>query len=950
DVTHNPPVPAANEPVVVTARVHDPDGIASVQLKYRLDPSATIISVPMKDDGTGGDVVAGDGLYSGAIPGQANGLVAFYVEATDQFLPAATSRFPNNAPTRECLVRFGESVPSGSFPSYRIWMTQATFNTWDARNNLNNTLNDVTFVLGNQRVIYNVGAVFAGSPYIAPGFSTPNGNRCGYALEFPPDDLLFGNTQLQLDWPGGHGNENTAIQEEMAYWMAAQMNVPYSHRYFIRLTVNGVTDMQRGGVFEATQQPGSDFLEQWSPGNTDGGFYRIDRGFEFNDGGGLSADPEPQLLIYNTPDLVNGGNKKKLEKYRWYWLKRSFDSANDYTNVFVMADALNSTSPEPYTSKTEGIADVEQWMSIFCAEHIINNFDSWGHDIGKNMYMFIPNKGRATLYMYDLDWLMLVSPNGPGNYSASTGPLFVSDDPRITAMYNHPPFRRAYFRAVQDAVDYAFVQSKYEAVMDAKYNALVANGITLCDGQALVAPTLVKNWFRDRRAYLVSQLATVASPFTVSGPTTINVTSNLVTLNGTSPITVKTIEINGEARPLVWTSVTNWTVRLAVTGATNNLAIAGYDSRGNLVSGASNNVILIYNGTPPPATPSVVINEIMYSPTVPDAEYVELFNPSSSFAFNMAGWRFNGLDYTFPEGSYLAPRGLMVLAKSHTAAYTAYSTNLVIYDFYNGNLQANGETLTLINPARTTNEVDVVISRLRYENVLPWSTNANSAGNALQLIDAAQDVSRVGNWTGNASWVFVTRTGNILNGTNILLWLTVRGNAYVDDISLVGPEGTNVVINGDFESGSTAPWIVSANYNTSFVSSEVSHSGQRSLFLNGTSAGGSSVNTSLQQWLLPRVTPNATYTLSYWCYANTNAITVAMRTVPGGNLNMSTNVAKLVATPGAMNPPATTLPTFPKLWLNEVQPENVNSIADNHGQHDPWIELHNSGTDPIALD
>ncbi|HKQ40028.1 MAG TPA: lamin tail domain-containing protein [Verrucomicrobiae bacterium] len=949
DVTHNPPVPAANEAVLVTARVHDPDGVASVQLKYRVDPSATIFSVPMVDDGSGPDAVAGDGLYSATLPGQGvNVLAAFYVEAADQFTPPATSRFPNNAPTRECLVRFGESVPPGSFPSYRIWMTQATFNAWDGRNNLNNTMNDITFVLGNHRVIYNASAVFAGSPYIAPGFSTPTGNRCGYALEFPADDPIFGNTQLQIDWPGGHGNENTAIQEEMAYWIAAQINVPYSHRYFIRLTVNGVTDMQRGGIFEATMQPGGDFLEQWSPGNTDGGFYRIDRAFEFDDAGStLIAQPEPQLLLYNTPDLVNGGLKKKLEKYRWYFLKRSFDSANDYTNLFVLADSLNAAVPEPYTSKSEGLIDIEQWMSIFCVEHIINNFDSWGHDIGKNMYMFIPEKGRATLYMYDLDWLMLVA---AGSYPANSGPLFLSDDPTITRMYNHPPFRRAYFRAVQDAVDYAFVQPKYEAVMDAKYNALVANGITLCDGQALVAPTLVKNWFRDRRAFFVSQLATVASPFTIAGPTNITVTSNLVILSGTAPITVKTIEIDGVARPLTWTSVTNWTLRLPVVGATNDLSIAGYDSRGNLVPGASNRLTVVYDGAPPSETPSVVINEIMYSPSVPNAEYVELFNASTSFAFDMGGWRFNGLDYTFPEGSYLAPRSVMVLARDRTAAYTAYSTNLIIQDFYDGNLQANGETLTLIKPAQATGEVDVVISKVRYEDVLPWSTNANFSGNALQLIDPAQDVSRVGNWTGNPSWVFVTRTGNILNATNLLLWIPTRGNAYVDDISLVGPEGTNVVINGDFESGSALPWIITPIYSSSVVSSDVSHSGKQSLFLNGTANGGGTVGTTVQQYLLGKITPNATYTLSYWCYANTNSVAVSMRTVQGGNLATSGTTVKLAASPGAINTPLAAMPAFPKLWINEVQPENSNIIADNNAQHDPWIELYNVGIDPIALD
>lgn len=83
-----------------------------------------------------------------------------------------------------------------------------------------------------------------------------------------------------------------------------------------------------------------------------------------------------------------------------------------------MADALSAGSLEPYTAHTDALADVEQWMGIFAAEHIINNFDSWGHDIGKNMYMFFPENGRAQIYMFDLDWLMLVA---AGSYPANPG-------------------------------------------------------------------------------------------------------------------------------------------------------------------------------------------------------------------------------------------------------------------------------------------------------------------------------------------------------------------------------------------------------------------------------------------------------------------------------------------------------------------------------------------------
>jgi hypothetical protein len=954
DVTHSPPVPAVNQPVLVTARVHDPDGLGSVQLRYRLDPNVTLTSIPMLDDGTGGDAVAGDGLYTATLPGQsANTLVAFRVQATDGFTPGATATFPNDAPVRECLVRFGESVPTGTFPSYRIWMTQATFNTWDARNNLNNTLNDVTFVLGNDRVIYNAGAVYAGSPYIAPGFSTPSGNRCGYTVEFPPDDPFLGDTTLVLDWPGGHGNETTGIQEQMAYWIADQINAAFSHRYFIRLTVNGVTDMQRGGVFEAVLQPGADYLEQWSPGDSDGEFFKIDRSFEFSDAGGLIADPQPQLRVYTTPDLVNGGTKKKTEKYRWYWSKRSFDSANDCTNLFVLADALNAVSPQPYTSQTEALADVEQWMRIFAVEHIINNFDSWGHTIGKNMYMYFPQEGRAQIYMFDLDWLMLVSPGGPGNYTASTGPLFAADDPTVTRMYNHPPFRRAYFRAVQDAVSNAFVTAKYEAVMDAKYSALVANGITLCDGQPLTAPTAVKTWFSQRRTYLVSQLSNVAAPFTITGTNNFTVSSNLVILTGTAPIAIKTIEVNGIAWPVTWTSVSNWTMRLPVDAATNVLTIVGYDLRGNLVAGASNVVTIAYSGPTPEPAGSVVINEIMYHPVVPDAEFVELLNASTNVAFDLSGWRFNGLDYTFPEGSLIAPRGLLVLAKDRTAANVAYGTNFLAFDVFDGNLQANGETLTLIQPGGT-NGPDQIIDKIRYENTTPWPESANGMGASLQLVDPLQDNARVSNWSdGSSGWRFFSYTG-VAGGSRLVVYLeNAIGDVYLDDISLVAgsvPEsGPNLVRNGDFEGPLTTnmggPWsFFGAGVANTSIDTAVAHQGNGSLHLVFTTPGGA---TYLYQDTIPIVT-NTTYTLSYWYLPVTNDLKLTTRL---SSQYRPTNPLKtLVFTPGTANFVGGGIAPYPPLWINEVQPENVNGISDNNGQRDPWIELYNAGASAIALD
>jgi hypothetical protein len=46
---------------------------------------------------------------------------------------------------------------------------------------------------------------------------------------------------------------------------------------------------------------------------------------------------------------------------------------------------------------------------------------------------------------------------------------------------------------------------------------------------------------------------------------------------------------------------------------------------------------------------------------------------------------------------------------------------------------------------------------------------------------------------------------------------------------------------------------------------------------------------------------------------------------------------------------AATLPTFPPLWINEVEPINLTGITNSAGQHAPWLELYNPTTNAVSL-
>jgi hypothetical protein len=607
--------------------------------------------------------------------------------------------------------------------------------------------------------------------------------------------------------------------------------------------------------------------------------------------------------------------------------------------------------------------------------------------------MFFPRHGRAQIYMFDLDWLMLVA---AGSYPPTSGPLFLSDDPTVTRMYNHPPFRRAYFRAVQSAVNKGFDQPKYEAVMDAKYNSLVANGITMCDGQALVAPTAVKTWFSQRRGFLVGELNAVASPFTVNGPTTITTNRNLVSISGTAAFNIKTIEFNGVPYSITWTTVSNWIARVPVNMATNPITILGYDRDGALVSGASNRVTVVFTGGMEQAPGNIVINEIMFRGAVEDSEYIEFYNGATNTTFDLSNWRVNGLDYTFPEGSTIGPRSFLVLARNQSVFSVRYGGAISVFGEFSGDFQNDGETISLLDT--NGNYID----RVRYEPSLPWPTTANGTGSSYQLIDARQENARAGNWfssfvpavlTGGVStpaqtndgWRFASVSGNIAGGAGggqmrLLIYLgTELGSALIDDISVVAGTnagvGFNFVRNGDFELLAPGPlleeppvtnsWSVGTNYTNTVVVSDLVHGGGGALKLVASSFGNGFPRL-VSQLLSPAPVANTTNTLSFWYWATNSSTNLTVRFLNSAQLNMAMNINVTVTpasyvppmivrpatnylSPGAANQGTTNLPVFPPLWINEVQAENVSGIADGFGEREPWVEIYNTSTNTVSL-
>jgi hypothetical protein len=924
DVSHRPVLPQPGEAIRVMAQVHDSGGGGTVKLYYRIDPTPWSNSENrvMNDVGIDGDFMAGDGIYTGVIPPQGSrALIAFYVEATP-------NRFPSDAPSRECLIRVGDAPLANAFGTYRFWMTQASHDFWANREKMSNEDIDCTFIYGN-RIVYNIGAHYSGSSYTAPIYTTPTGALCGYDLLFPEDDLMLGEDHLTLDWPI---RDPSNQREQLMYWFLEQFGLPNMYRRYINLFVNGV---KRGTIYDDVQQPAGDTIEQWFPDDADGHLYKTDCWNEF-DNAGNRIDP---CILNSLENLTTTGGLKKVARYRWNWRPRATDgTANDFADLFALIDAAN-TQGAPYQSAVEGVVDMEHWMRTFCMNDLASFWDAFGNPNAKNTYLYKPENSGWKLFCWDFDVGLGVF-NDPVN-----DPLFPTNvDPVVQRMYNFPAFVRAYWRAMQEALD-GFFQvgpgTPIDFILDSKYGAFQANGI------ALESPAAIKTWITQRRAFILSQMnAPTNAAFNVTGTNYIITSRNFVTANGTAPVRIQTILINGVAYPATWTALTAWSISFPVLAGTNAFRIDAIDFTGN--TNATRTVTVAYSGQDEAPEDRLVINEIMYNPRAPEASYLEIYNRSPNYSFDISNWRINGLDFTFPAGTMITNGQYLAIAKNRQAFAFAYGWHIPALAPFGGQLDDGGETLTLLGPAGN------VIDQVTYDDDPPWPSAPDGTGPSLQLIDASQDNNRVSNWSDGSGWKFYSFTGGGISGVRLSLFLTnIVADVFVDDIALVegtvAGVGTNLIMNGGFESASLAPWIKTAIATNSAIDTTVAHTGNQSLHL--VFGAGTPALTHFYQDLTnviasgPR--PSVPHTISFWYLSGTN--TSLFQTRMNSTFRTSIDARPIGFTPGAANNIIRPLPPYPPLWLSEVQPENITGPTDNAGDRDPWIELYLAGLNGLNL-
>lgn len=941
EVSHLPVLPASNQNAVVSCRVSDPDGIAAVTLRYRLDPATNLTAVAMNDTGTGGDALAGDGCYSGSIPAQPIGtLAAFTITAIDAHASPQTNSFPlpapPGAPPREALVRFGQQLPPGILGAYAMWITQTNVWYWqnlspliDGTNNsrYSNEPVDITFVSGGDHLFYNATARFRG---LWRSYGSPEDSGA-YAIDLPGSESFLGDAELVIDQPGQTGGDAQRQKENYCYWAAGRVGLPTPQIRFVRLFVNGYDR----GVQHDLQTPGNAFTTSWY-GDPDPAVYKMY---------GWEGDPFERVTD------ADGNLKQSI--YRWHLrlLKRAHPS-DDFTPVYDVANASTVTSNALYEARLNALLDLRNWVGYFALNGALANWDSYGWKVGHNAYIHLPHDRGGSIFIYDLDYSM----EQPQGVYPST--KFPHPDRLIT----YPRYRRIYLALLKELANGPMTAPEAAGLMDPLYLAFL-NSATF----GISPPIAAKTWVAGYRPTLLSTVAANDAPFAITsnGGANFSTTNPIVTLNGTAPIDMDSLRINGRPNRLTYPTVTNWTLRVGLAQGANALLLSAHNWRGDLV--ASNTITVTLTQPPPEPTDQIIFSEIMYNPLRSGDEYLEVYNRSTNQTFDLGGWRINGADFTFDGGSILGPRQFAVIAQNAAAYQHTYGNAEVLLGTYAGNLDDGGETITLQKPLGTNAWTS--LNQVTYDDTLPWSPEADGHGQALQVLDLSRDNARPGNWgvistAVTNGWKFRSITGTVTNGSPITLgqarlniYLPAAGRLLIDRLSLVtgtvAEAGANLISNGTFETPLSPYWSALGNHSNSVIATTNAQSGNGCLQIVAMGPGSVPSHTITQSRSLAAL-PNRVLTLSYWYFEDSvvDGLTVELT---HSSLLSSHGTAPVppatppIATPGRTNTVTAVLPPLPTLWINEVMPSNVTAWADNLGEFEPWIEIFNSGTASVDL-
>ncbi|MEM9658005.1 MAG: CotH kinase family protein, partial [Planctomycetota bacterium] len=527
DLAHFPAIPQSTDPVVVTARLLDelPTGL-SATLSWRVDGAASFFSSPMVDDGSEGDAVAGDQIFSATLPALPNGtVVEFYATSVDK---AGNARVfpkpsqPSGAQQTNLLYHVDDSFDASSLPAlgerpqYRLIMTENERAELELIGSmrpdaLSHAAMNGTLVSASPQgvdVRYLVGIRNRGH-----GSATRMPNS--YHVDIPRDDLWQGIRSFNLNTQYTH-LQLAGLRLFHEAGLIAEEAVP------VEALVNGeeLTDPAAPsyGVYLQLEVADGLFVENHFEGDSGGNLYRVrpHNGQRWGDLRDLGSDPTA---------------------YEPFYEKKTNAAEADYSDLIELVDALNNSTDVEYYERVSQVVDIDQWLGYFAMIAILGNRETMlGSGSGDDYFLYRGvDDPRFVLIPHDLDTIF-----GQGDTPSSpTDSIYEATKiPTVERFLAHPEIAPAYHAKLQMLLETTFSKPTLDPFLDDVLSAFAPDN-RIAD---------MKSYMDARRAFI---LDTVAAPLTATASLPQaggfwRTEEDVAALRGTAPLAgTRSVTVNG---------------------------------------------------------------------------------------------------------------------------------------------------------------------------------------------------------------------------------------------------------------------------------------------------------------------------------------------------------------------------------------------------------------------
>ncbi len=261
---------------------------------------------------------------------------------------------------------------------------------------------------------------------------------------------------------------------------------------------------------------------------------------------------------------------------------------------------------------------------------------------------------------------------------------------------------------------------------------------------------------------------------------------------------------------------------------------------------------------------NLAVTELNYNPAPGDEEFIELMNFSAG-VIDLTGVRFEGITFTFADGTLLNPGERICIARDVTAFTTRYGTVPRVVGPYVGALDNTGEEIAVI----AANNADIV--RFSYNDKAPWPAAADGTGRSLVLRQPSAANNTNTHLNNAANWRSSVRDGGNPGASDTVLFAgapladaDADGVASIFEYLFGGSDGTpndtaspvavveNLTVTGVIQpyltiTAVTRPGTDSATLGAEFAS-DLSQSWQPAIYVGETQNPGGTVS---RKWRMP---------------------------------------------------------------------------------------------------